>query len=170
MELPARPTPRSNTIPTLFISRVLKMIICSSSIVYQYITHKTPKLKAPRFISKIQQSFCSFSVASYTLRRRFKIRDNGGTEQQNMLIYNMMNRVGIVLLRGVGRAASAIVCYGRRGSPICRLFMWQYSSLSHHKGKVTYETKTQQKRTKTTSSVTLTHMLLVLIASSMFRR
>ena len=81
-----------------------------------------------------------------------------------------MNRGGIMLLRGAGRAGSAIVCYGRRGSPICHLLMWQYSSLSHHKGKVTYETKTQQKRTKTTSSVTLTHMLLVLIASSMFRR
>ena len=67
------------------------------SISVSYITHKTPKLKAPHFISKIQQSFCSFSVASYTLRRRFKIRDNGGTEQQNMLIHNIMNRVGIVV-------------------------------------------------------------------------
>ena len=81
-----------------------------------------------------------------------------------------MNRGGIMLLHGVGRAGSAIVCYGRRGLPICHLLMCQYSSLSHHKGKLTYERTTQQQRTKVTSSVTLTHMLLVLIASSMFRR
>ena len=90
-------------------------------------------------------------------------------EEEHIIILRTreMNRVWIVLLRGVGRAGSSIVCYGRRGSPICRLLMCQYSSLSH---KLTYERTTQQQRTKVTSSVTLTHMLLVMIASRMFRR
>ena len=77
---------------------------------------------------------------------------DGGTEQQNTLIYNIMNRVGIVLLRGVGRAGSSIVCYGRRGPPICHLLMCQYSSLSHHKRTAADDGTTQQQRTKVTSS------------------
>ena len=66
-----------------------------------------------------------------------------------------MNRVGIMLLHGVGRAGSAIVCYGRRGLPICHLLMCQYSSLSNLKRTAADEGTTQQqqqKRTKATSS------------------
>ena len=92
---------------------------------------------------------CSSSQKYATNKLKPKNGSRYETMAEQKLINLLMNREGIMLLRGVGRAGSAIVCYGRRRPPICHLLMCQYSSLSKHKSKVADEAKIlHQKLTK----------------------
>ena len=123
------------------------------------------------FISPVQKVLANLEQPSFALPFSSNLKrtaaDDGTTQQQQQKRTKAFNASSPTVGASLSFVCSVNGQLGPHAEPLKR---WAECVSRHEHETRTVEDYNAMKHAKVTSSVTLTHMLLVLIASSMFRR